>query len=56
MQTTTHGLIDTIYGNLVFESLMQRSADEALNIYGLTAKSVEIDPERKWIEFSSIPT
>ncbi|AMS42620.1 MULTISPECIES: extracellular solute-binding protein [Aminobacter] len=55
LRTTARGMIDTIYGNLVFESLMQRSADEAFSIYGLTAKSVNIDPERKWIEFHLDP-
>ena len=44
LRTTARGMIDTIYGNLVFESLMQRNADEAFSIYGLTAKSVDIDP------------
>ncbi len=55
LRTTARGMIDTIYGNLVFESLMQRSADEAFSIYGLIAKSVEIDPDRKWIEFNIDP-
>ncbi len=55
LRTTARGVIDTIYGNLVFESLMQRSADEPFSIYGLTAKSVDIDPERKWIEFNIDP-
>ncbi|MCA0279208.1 MAG: extracellular solute-binding protein [Proteobacteria bacterium] len=55
LRTTARGMIDTIYGNLVFESLMQRSADEAFSIYGLIAKSVDIDPERKWIEFNIDP-
>lgn len=55
LRTTARGMIDTIYGNLVFESLMQRSADEAFSIYGLIAKSADIDPDRKWIEFNIDP-
>lgn len=55
LRTTARGMVDVIYGNLVFESLMQRSADEAFSIYGLTARSVDIDPERKWIEFNLDP-
>ena len=43
LRTTARGMIDTIYGNLVFESLMQRSADEAFTLYGLLAESVDID-------------
>ena len=38
LRTTARGMIDTIFGNLVFESLMQRSADEAFSIYGLLAE------------------
>ena len=35
MRTTARGVIDTSFGNLVFESLMQRSADEPFTLYGL---------------------
>ncbi|WP_445206979.1 extracellular solute-binding protein [Aminobacter sp. Piv2-1] len=55
LRTTARGVIDVIYGNLVFESLMARSADEPFSVYGLIAKSVDIDPERKWIEFNIDP-
>ena len=38
--------------NLLFDTLMASSADEASAEYGLIAKSVEIDPQRKWIIFN----
>ena len=55
LRTTERGMIDTIFGNLVFESLMQRSADEAFSIYGLIAESVEMDNDRTFIEFKLNP-
>jgi peptide/nickel transport system substrate-binding protein len=55
LRTTARGMIDTIFGNLVFESLMQRSADEAFSIYGLLAESVEMDDDRTFIEFKLNP-
>lgn len=55
LRTTARGMIDTIYGNLVFEPLMQRNADEAFSLYGLLADAVDMDPERKWIEFHLDP-
>ncbi|MBR2687012.1 MAG: ABC transporter substrate-binding protein [Aquamicrobium sp.] len=55
LRTTARGMIDTIYGNLVFEPLMQRNYDEPFGLYGLLADSVDMDPERKWIEFHIDP-
>lgn len=55
LRTTARGVIDTIYGNLVFEPLMQRNFDEPFGLYGLLADSVDMDPERKWIEFHIDP-
>lgn len=55
LRTTARGMIDTIYGNLVFEPLMQRNYDEPFGLYGLLADSVDMDPERKWIEFHLDP-
>ena len=55
LRTTARGMIDTIYGNLVFEPLMARNYDEAFSLYGLLANDVEMDPERKWIEFHLDP-
>lgn len=55
LRTTARGMIDTIYGNLVFEPLMQRNFDEPFGLYGLLADSVDLDPERRWIEFHIDP-
>jgi peptide/nickel transport system substrate-binding protein len=55
LRTTARGVIDTIYGNLVFEPLMTRNADEAFSLYGLLADSVDMDADRKWIEFHLNP-
>lgn len=56
MRTTARGLfLDMEYGNLVFEPLMQRSRDEPFTLYGLIAEKVEMDPDRKWIEFTLDP-
>jgi len=55
LRTTARGMIDTIYGNLVFEPLMQRNADEAFGLYGLLADSADMDDERKSIEFHLDP-
>ncbi|PRD41387.1 ABC transporter substrate-binding protein [Phyllobacterium phragmitis] len=56
MRTTARGLfLDGEFGNLVFEPLMERSADEPFSLYGLIAEKVEMDPERKWIEFTLNP-
>lgn len=46
------GPIDTIFGNLVFDTLMMRSADEPFTLYPLIAKSVETDEERSFVEFT----
>lgn len=55
LRTTARGMMDTIFGNLVFEPLMQRSADEAFTLYGLLADTADMDPERKSIEFHLNP-
>ena len=55
MRTTARGLLDPQFGNLVFESLMQRSYDEPFTMYGLLAKSVEWDPDRTFIQFNLDP-
>lgn len=51
LRTTARGMIDTVYGNLVFEPLMQRSADEPFSLYGLLAETLDITPDRKSVEF-----
>lgn len=56
MRTTARGLFsDGEFGNLVFETLMQRSRDEPFTLYPLLAEKVAIDPERKWVEFTLNP-
>ena len=55
LRTTARGMIDTIFGNFVFEPLMQRNADEAFSLYGLLADTADMDPERRTIEFHLDP-
>jgi peptide/nickel transport system substrate-binding protein len=45
------GVIDEIFGNLVFDTLMMRSQDEPFTMYPLLAKSIETDEERSFVEF-----
>lgn len=56
MRTTARGMWDPEYGNLVYESLMQRSRDEAFTMYGLLAESVEWDDDRTFIQFNLNPS
>lgn len=46
------GIIDLEFGNNVFETLMQRSADEAFTLYPLIAQTIETDKERSYVEFT----
>jgi peptide/nickel transport system substrate-binding protein len=55
MRTTARGMWDPEYGNLVYESLMQRSRDEPFTMYGLLAQSVEWDDDRTFIQFNINP-
>ncbi len=55
IRTTARGVWDPVFGNLVFESLLHRSRDEAFTLYGLLAETVETDEERTWIEFHLNP-
>ncbi|MGB8817132.1 MAG: extracellular solute-binding protein [Rhizobiaceae bacterium] len=55
MRTTARGVIDTSFGNLVFESLMVRSADEPFTLYGLLAESIDTDEGRTFAEFQLNP-
>ncbi|TPN39303.1 ABC transporter substrate-binding protein [Mesorhizobium sp. B2-3-3] len=56
LRTTARGMMDTIFGNLVFEPLMQRNYDEPFSLYGLLADSADMDSERKSIEFHLNPS
>lgn len=55
IRTTARGMWDPAFGNLVYESLMIRSADEPFTLYGLLAESVEWDSERSFIQFNLNP-
>jgi len=55
LRTTARGMMDTIFGNLVFEPLMTRNADEPFSLYGLLAESAEMPADRSWIEFNLNP-
>ncbi len=46
------GLSDALYGNNVWDTLLHRSADEAFSLYGLLAESIEMPPDRSWVEFT----
>jgi peptide/nickel transport system substrate-binding protein len=55
MRTTARGIIDTIFGNLVFEPLMRRNDAEPFSLYGHLAESVEMDEARSFAEFHLNP-
>jgi peptide/nickel transport system substrate-binding protein len=55
LRTTARGMIDTIFGNLVFEPLMQRNENEAFSLYGLLADTADMSEDRKSIEFHLNP-
>ena len=55
MRTTARGMWDPEFGNLIYESLMQRSRDEPFTMYGLLAETVEWDEERTFIQFNLNP-
>src|SRR5690606_33225055 len=55
LRTTARGMIDTIFGNLVFEPLMQRNFNEAFSLYGLLAETVDMSADRRSIEFHLNP-
>lgn len=55
MRTTARGMWDPEFGNLVVETLMQRSDDEPFTVYGLLAESVEWDDDRTYIQFNLNP-
>lgn len=55
MRTTARGVWDPEFGNLLYEPLMQRSADEPFSLYGLLAESAEWDDARTYIQFNMNP-
>ena len=50
--TGARGPIDLIFGDLVFDRLMLRSADEPFTMYPLLAKSIDTDDDRTFAEFT----
>ena len=46
------GSLDLVFGYNVFDSLMQRSADEPFTLYPLIAKMVDTDDARSFVEFT----
>jgi len=55
-RTTARGLFaDTQFGSMVFESLMQRSQDEAFTLYPLLAQSYSLNSERSIMRFTLNP-
>lgn len=55
MRTTARGVWDPELGNLVYETLLQRSRDESFSLYGLLAETVEWDDDRTFIQFNLNP-
>ncbi|MDH4439469.1 MAG: extracellular solute-binding protein [Rhizobium sp.] len=55
MRTTARGVWDPEFGNLLYESLMTRSADEPFTLYGLLAESVDWDADRTYVQFNLNP-
>ena len=53
--TSARGLGDPLYGSLVYESLMARSADEPFTLYGLIAQSIDTPPDRSSVTFTLNP-
>ncbi len=49
------GLRDSVFGNNVFESLLERSYDEPFSLYGLLAETVDMPDDRSWVEFTLNP-
>ncbi|WP_339758445.1 extracellular solute-binding protein [uncultured Hoeflea sp.] len=55
MRTHARGVVDPVFGNLIYETLMQRSQDEPFTMYGLLAETVEWDEERSFIQYNINP-
>ncbi|WP_417411644.1 extracellular solute-binding protein [Hoeflea sp.] len=55
MRTHARGIVDPVFGNLIYETLMQRSQDEPFTLYGLLAETVEWDEERSFIQYNINP-
>ncbi|MEO1102968.1 MAG: extracellular solute-binding protein, partial [Pseudomonadota bacterium] len=49
------GMRDLLYGNLVYESLLERNRSEAFTLYGLLASEVIVPPARDFVTFRLNP-
>jgi peptide/nickel transport system substrate-binding protein len=49
------GLWDPVWGNNVWESLLDRNWDEPFSLYGLLAETVETPDDRSFVEFTLRP-
>lgn len=47
--------VAAVGSSLPFETLMERSSDEAFSVYGLLAESMAIAPDRSWVRFKLRP-
>ena len=55
MGTSPRGLWDETFGRNVWESLLTRNRAEPFTLYGLLAESVDVPPDRSWVEFQIRP-
>lgn len=53
--TSAPGLRDANFGNLVYESLLERNYDEPFSLYGFLASDVWMPPERDSVTFTLDP-
>ena len=50
--TSPRVIWDESLGRNVWESLLTRNRDEPFSLYGLLAESVDVAPDRSWVEFT----
>ncbi len=53
--TSPRGLWDETLGRNLWESLLTRNRDEPFSLYGLLSESVDVAPDRSWVEFTLRP-
>jgi peptide/nickel transport system substrate-binding protein len=53
--TAPRGIWDETLGRNLWESLLTRNRAEPFTLYGLLAESVEVPPDRSWVEFTLRP-
>jgi peptide/nickel transport system substrate-binding protein len=55
MGTSPRGIWDETLGRNLWESLLTRNRAEPFTLYGLLAESVNVPPDRSWVEFTIRP-